>query len=347
MIESTGAIVLLGIALGLVQLAAGIVIGRYLPNKANRATGTGTLDAAGLEAIARRLHELTHGVADDIGEHQTRVGRVDEQLRSAEAGGAEVDSGVFRAIAKVINVNKLLQARLVEAKCRFQEQAGELQGYLAESRTDPLTGLPNRRAFDEELTRRLALWERKGAAFCLAMVDIDRFKKINDLHGHPAGDHVLERVAELLQTTFREMDIVARIGGEEFAVILPSTNPRDARCSVERVRKTVADTPFPREGLTLHVTISLGVAMVDAGDDAVSLIKRADEALYAAKHGGRNQAHYHDTRECHLIVDDDNPAQPRTSPSEGTPVPSPESNDPELGQLCDGLRRRMSEISEP
>ncbi len=347
MFESTGAIVLLGIALGLVQLAAGIVIGCYLPNKANSAAGTGPLDAAGLEAIAERLHELTHGVADDLGEHQARVDRVDEELRSAEAGGAQVDSGVFRAIAKVMNVNKLLQARLAEAESRFQEQTGELQGYLAESRTDALTGLPNRRAFDEELARHLALWERKGLAFCLVLVDIDRFKKFNDLHGHPAGDDVLKRVAQLLQTTWRDMDMVARIGGEEFAAILPSTSLHDARCSVERVRKAVADKPIPREGEMLHVTISLGLAMSDSGDDAASLVKRADKALYAAKRGGRNQAQTHDTRECHLITQDDDPAQPPDVPAEDTSVPTPDSDDPELGRLCDGLRQRMSEISDP
>lgn len=164
--------------------------------------------------------------------------------------------------------------------------------------TDALTGVADRRAFDYELTRCLAEWHRDQTPLCLALFDIDHFKKLNDRHGHLAGDAVLKAVAKLLQQTVRETDLVARYGGEEFGIILPGTHIQDAKDVVERIRSLIESSRTPYNGLTLRLTASLGVAQINAGEDSTSLVQRADAALYCSKEAGRNCVHFHDGNSC-------------------------------------------------
>jgi diguanylate cyclase (GGDEF)-like protein len=154
-----------------------------------------------------------------------------------------------------------------------------------QSVTDALTGLPNRRAFDERLVLETALAARYPRPLAVVMLDLDRFKDINDRHGHPAGDRVLRAVARVLDRQRRASDLVARHGGEEFAAVLPHTDARAALVWAERVRAAIAAIPG------LPITASLGVAAVQ-GPAAVTpeaLIEASDRALYAAKEAGRNR----------------------------------------------------------
>jgi len=122
------------------------------------------------------------------------------------------------------------------------------------------------------------------------MLDLDRFKKINDTYGHAMGDAVLQHFAQLLRKAFRKIDLVARVGGEEFAVILPGSDLAGARPWAERLRKIVARTPLVHDGKTISMTVSIGVAtMVPSDSDADTTFIRADNALYRAKENGRNQ----------------------------------------------------------
>ena len=114
-----------------------------------------------------------------------------------------------------------LQNRLAQAEKQIAAQAADLRSYETEARTDSLTGLANRRAFDDEMQRRFAEWQRRRTPFSLMILDIDHFKQFNDSHGHPAGDEVLRNVGKVLVKTARQMDLPCRYGGEEFAVILP------------------------------------------------------------------------------------------------------------------------------
>ncbi|HOM16820.1 MAG TPA: GGDEF domain-containing protein, partial [Thermoguttaceae bacterium] len=190
-----------------------------------------TAEARQLAQLAQALTGLVHSVAQDVDQHQTRIKQANEGLRSLTAEDSLPPEHqpsawaavVLRTVAEIVQVNERLQHRLQQAEDKLQEQSQQIQNHMAEARTDPLTGLPNRRAFDDELVRRLAEWKRKGALFCLLLVDIDHFKELNDQYGHPAGDQVLRQLAEVLLTVLREMDLAARIGGEEFAVLLPST----------------------------------------------------------------------------------------------------------------------------
>jgi diguanylate cyclase (GGDEF)-like protein len=147
------------------------------------------------------------------------------------------------------------------------------------ARTDALTGLPNRRAWDEELEREILHAGRTETPLCVALLDLDYFKQFNDMNGHPAGDSHLKEVASLWRTRLRSADLIARYGGEEFAVLLTATDAHQARQVIETLRDCV-----PREE-----TVSAGVAEWDGAESGLELLSRADAALYRAKRKGRDR----------------------------------------------------------
>lgn len=163
---------------------------------------------------------------------------------------------------------------------------------------DPLTQIANRRAFNFELSRKMIEWQRQRSPLALMMIDIDFFKRFNDQYGHQAGDRVLLDTAQLIQSTLREMDLVCRFGGEEFAVVQPLKHSNESTRSAERIRSVIESSIVKFEGLDLRVTASIGVAEAMKGDDVDLLVKRADVALYAAKQNGRNQVMVHDGAKC-------------------------------------------------
>lgn len=155
---------------------------------------------------------------------------------------------------------------------------------------DYLTGLANRRAFFEAAQQELARSQAAPRPTALIVIDADHFKAINDRHGHPGGDAVLQHLARILDETFREVDLAARIGGEEFAVLLPSTDLARAAAVAERLRACVAANAVCIEGDWVRYTISAGVAASTDGEGGIDLLlKRADQALYAAKRAGRDR----------------------------------------------------------
>lgn len=157
---------------------------------------------------------------------------------------------------------------------------------------DPLTGLPNRRHFEELLRSELARLRRYGGSCAVAMLDVDHFKTYNDTLGHVAGDRVLRELARVLEAHVREPDVVARYGGEEFSVLFVDTEPAEAAAVLERLRVAVERHPFPREEVmpTGELTISAGVVgSTGLDDEVVTLIDAADRAMYAAKNAGRNR----------------------------------------------------------
>ena len=155
---------------------------------------------------------------------------------------------------------------------------------------DHLTGLANRRAFFEAAQFELQRWGRLPRPVSVVMVDADHFKAVNDSFGHGAGDTVLQQLAACMSATFRSVDVVARIGGEEFAVLLPGTSIEGAEMVAARLCHSVALQKVQVDGKTIRYTISAGVASMEEGVDGVdALIKRADAALYVAKANGRNR----------------------------------------------------------
>jgi len=158
------------------------------------------------------------------------------------------------------------------------------------SYTDTLSGLYNRRSFMELLGREYERFERNGTPFSLLIIDIDLFKRINDTYGHPAGDAAIAQIAALIKSETREMDLAARIGGEEFAVVLPDSGPAQAAMAAERIRKAAETAEFLLPGgRRVRITLSIGTATIREGMSRSDIIKRADDAMYRAKRGGRNR----------------------------------------------------------
>jgi diguanylate cyclase (GGDEF)-like protein len=170
------------------------------------------------------------------------------------------------------------------------ETLWQLDEFTRRARTDQLTGLPNRRAFDEALTPALVLADRYELPLSLIMIDIDHFKTVNDSYGHAVGDAVLQSVARTVQGVIRESDLCARYGGEEIAVLLPNTPQKGAEELAERLRAAVERQPVRAEKQDVRVTASFGVAAVRESTTArLGLFEAADAALYEAKAAGRNQ----------------------------------------------------------
>jgi len=202
----------------------------------------------------------------------------EQELRSAkkllEAAYQEKDQAL--ANLKQIHVEiEQQQAKLLEMNATLVEL----------SETDKLTGLKNRRFFQEKLEQQFNSFYETAKPFSLCILDIDHFKKVNDTFGHQAGDAVLVQLAQLLSQRAGNEDIVARYGGEEFVIILPETEIVAAKELGEQIRQTVALDNWP----TGQVTISIGMATVTLEDTGTTLIKNADDALYASKENGRNQ----------------------------------------------------------
>ncbi|MDP2804547.1 MAG: GGDEF domain-containing protein [Gallionellaceae bacterium] len=189
-----------------------------------------------------------------------------------------------------------LQSELVASKQQVEKLNKELQSARGEALTDPLTGILNRRGFEQMSKQALA--DKAGVAkgLCLLMVDIDHFKKINDAYGHLLGDKVIRAIAEALKSKIRGQDSVARIGGEEFAVLLTETDVEGAQSVANSVRKSIEKGKIRRlDNLNTisGITISIGIAKYNEGATMTDLLAQADEALYQSKEQGRNRVTVH------------------------------------------------------
>ncbi len=186
-----------------------------------------------------------------------------------------------------------INPRVLERALRYAVRLGATLAQLqAMAIKDELTGLPNRREMQRRLHDEWQRATRFRRPLTVGMVDIDFFKKVNDEHGHPAGDEVIRHVAQLLQRNVRAVDRVARYGGEEFALLLPETSLADATTAVERIRCIIEETPcvIADPPLSLSVTVSIGAAAtVEESGGPEVVVAAADRRLYLAKRGGRNR----------------------------------------------------------
>lgn len=247
--------------------------------------------------------ELCRRIRSDATSHYTYIilvttlGARDELLAGVEAGA---DDYLVKPLDPLDLKTRLIAAKRVTTLHRaLAASSAELERVNTElartARTDALTGVGNRRRFDEDLARLDARARRRGQVYGIALCDIDNFKGYNDHYGHPAGDEALRSVAGVMAQTCREGDEVYRYGGEELVVVFPDEELAGALIAGERIRRAIEDLALPYEGRGLGgvITASLGIASLDQGrhGEAGDVVKEADVALYAAKEAGRNRAH--------------------------------------------------------
>ncbi len=261
----------------------------YVNPAFTKLTGHGAEEAIGQTPRILQGPGTSRATLDLIGTTLRAGGSIHEKILNFAKCGAPywLDLRIFplRDTAGAITHFAAIQRDVTMDKRRLDELE-----YIADR--DTLTGIPNRRAFIRGLEEEIEAAETRRAAArgpCLALIDIDHFKKVNDERGHLIGDAVLFATADRLTENIRRVDMLARIGGEEFAVCMPSVGLWDAQALSERLRRAVAGHPVETPAGPVSITVSIGVTVFTEGDNLQRLMERADTALYGAKHGGRNR----------------------------------------------------------
>ncbi|KQS56316.1 diguanylate cyclase [Brevundimonas sp. Leaf363] len=247
--------------------------------------------------LDRELNSVAEAIASA---HRTHAD-YGETLADAASSMANVDggaglkklvSGLANATRKVQRENANLEKRLENSTNEVTRLREHLEQVRRDAMTDALTNLANRKAFDETLAKACVEADKTGLPVCLAVVDIDHFKRFNDTWGHQTGDQVLRYVASVLGRVARNPRTAARYGGEEFAMIFPGEVAREVETCLNAIREEVGTRALRRRSTNDElgaVTISAGFAQRIQGETASALLERADEALYASKRGGRNR----------------------------------------------------------
>lgn len=277
----------------LICLLIGAMIGQGLATRAM--AGTIRRERERLVRALQVLMVSTEQLTNDVDVHNTELTTVRQSVKGIQTDGdlEVVQRTILANITAVVEANRKMEDDLVVTRYQLQSQAVELDRTRSEARTDPLSGLCNRKSFDEALRFAVSSHKRRGAPFALLLADVDHFKRINDTHGHQSGDRVVQLIGELLHVTCRSHDHVARFGGDEFGIILTRVDEEKARMAAMRIREEVARTNFHVgvDNARVSVTFSMGLAFPNSEDTVESVFQRADKALYTAKAAGRNCLH--------------------------------------------------------
>jgi diguanylate cyclase len=301
-------------------------------------------EAARAAMAAQQLRDLAANVASDVGAHNTLVEGIADQLEALNTGDAGNSAVVMEAVAKMLEANKKLATRLEDAEQKIQTQAEEIRTQQSEARTDALTKLANRRAFDAFLAECVEKCAAEAKPVSLVMLDVDHFKMFNDTHGHPAGDEVLRTVGRTLTRAVKASDLPCRYGGEEFAVILVNTRADEAQIAAERIRKAIENMPVHFGGNTLRVTASVGMAECHSGEGTALLIRHADEGVYASKKNGRNCSHWYNGEEYLRIAAVKSADEPQHKAAPTLPAMAADvSKLPDRAVFAEELKRRIAE----
>ncbi len=257
---------------------------------------TDRIDKVGSRVIGE-IDDVMTLITDALGMSSTydsSLSGAEKQLAvvKSQAQLKTIISSLVKSTREMRETNKALEDRLQLSKTEINNLQQSLEAIRAESLTDPLTGLGNRKYFDRSIETAVQAAIASSEPLSLLMFDIDHFKSFNDSYGHLTGDQVLRLVGMSLKQTIKGQDITARYGGEEFAVVLPNTALRQALTVADHIRRAVMSKELKKKStgeILGRVTISVGVSILKPGDDTDSLIERADACLYAAKRNGRNR----------------------------------------------------------
>lgn len=243
-----------------------------------------------LRQMVEEVVDKTESLAKDLDDKNKNLAGNVTSLR-----GSRDKNEILRLLTTVVtqaggiqNTVEASHKDLIETK----QALNALQAEMAETRQllneDALTGTLNRRGLDQTLSREIARAQHGDGILSIGMLDIDFFKKVNDNYGHEAGDQMLVHFSTLIKSVMRKSDALVRYGGEEFTLILPDTDARGATFVLSRLQQVMTKSPLNYEGQEINTTFSAGIATLRRDENAYALLRRADEALYSAKNGGRN-----------------------------------------------------------
>ena len=239
------------------------------------------------------LMESTDQLNNDVDVHNNELVSAQKDILDIDTGNDfnHLQSRLVKNISRVVESNRRMENDLVVSRFQLEAQAQELDRTRLEARTDSLCAVGNRKAFDESTKFMISRLQSNDSPFGLLLVDIDHFKRVNDTFGHNAGDEVLINIGRALKECVRPEDIVFRIGGDEFAILLEGVTSENAKPVGTRIRSTIERYDFSvgNRGNSTVVTMSMGLAVACSEDNCDSIYKRADSALYASKDQGRNR----------------------------------------------------------
>ncbi|WP_374567554.1 diguanylate cyclase [Nitrosomonas sp.] len=237
------------------------------------------------------LTDTTDGYQEKLGQYVDKISKTDDikELNQLLAMIMDETRQMQKSTSNYRNDFLAARAEVSLAQSKINQLETELQVMGEKVHEDHLTGILNRRGLDSAFEREAARSSRHQVPLCFALLDIDNFKQLNDTHGHKVGDDALVYLVESVKDTTRPEDVVSRYGGEEFVILLPNTNLEEGVQILSRIRRNLTKKFFLHENKRLLITFSAGVAQFRSGESQESIFKRADEALYRAKKGGKNQ----------------------------------------------------------
>lgn len=239
------------------------------------------------DAIEQKLYEVIQALdahTESIEQHQEEIASTQKEEFNYE----KILHKILEELEMLRKENQLLTKELRQYHADVVRLQGELVTARTEAEIDFLTGLVNRRRFERALLEMINDYQKRGYPFALILFDIDNFKQINDRYGHPTGDHILKEIALILKTFLRANNVSARIGGEEFAILVPGATAVEGEIVAQRLRHIIENRAFNTVGDEIHITASFGVTGVRKDDTLDTIFARVDKALYEAKHSGKN-----------------------------------------------------------
>jgi diguanylate cyclase (GGDEF)-like protein len=275
-----------------VAATLGYLLGRRPIRLLNTAQADSRNEIARALAVAQEFESIAERLRTALGSHLPAIAKFQRRLNRIEAAPSGSWQELCDRADELLKPTLRLGTEISHSYAEILRQMTHLASF-AELRADPLTGLNNRRAFDESLQAFTVEQSRYPAPLSLAMIDVDGFKQINDTHGHLHGEHALKELAVVLKASVRECDFLARYGGEEFVVLMPHTELHAACNLAERLRSSVA--------ANLPLTISIGLAQWLPSDTPSTFLSRTDTALYTAKDSGKNCVYLHEGKTGRIV----------------------------------------------
>lgn len=251
-----------------------------------------------IRSLTSQFIENVSTMAESTGRHHERMSKLATKIERAHSLDA-----IAPIIAEALDATRALSLDALRARDAMAEMKLAAEASQAEvarltdelarasdaARHDPLTGALNRKGLEEAMDREASRFSRDGASLCLALLDVDNFKQLNDVHGHHVGDQALTHLASIVKGALRPQDVLSRFGGEEFVVLMPNTTLADAEIAMTRLQRELTKSLFMGNEERILITFSAGVSQIKKGEPPSSALKRADEAMYVAKKTGKNK----------------------------------------------------------